>query len=246
MISKEIISFDADVICLQEVDKRDLEFFKSILQSHSFSYVKKPHSSDGTCILIRNTFELINVHDIIHTNPEQDNAKENLVSLVVEAKNKENNVHVIVASTHLKADNFNAPCTEKRMRQVKQIIEVMEQKKENYHRNPNNKKENLVLLVCGDFNDNKNSKVTQEFLQNKDFNLKSAFHDIEFTIFQSYGHTENSDYVTKNTIDYVMHSENLTVVNKISSPKEEMLRKDGLLSENFPSDHLSLFCTLSL
>jgi len=73
-------------------------------------------------------------------------------------------------------------------------------------------------------------------------NLTSVFHEEPFTLFQTYG---DNLFTIKNTFDYVFHSENLWLVQKIGPPLKEKLRDDGLLSQEFPSDHLSLYCTLS-
>jgi len=65
--------------------------------------------------MVRDSFEIINVHPVEHTNPEKENAKENLVSIVIEAKHKTEKNHLIIASTHLKADDFAASCGDRRL-----------------------------------------------------------------------------------------------------------------------------------
>jgi len=239
LLSQEIKSYNADVICLEEVDKTDLQFFKSLYSEneYSFSYAKKPHSKDGICILIKRPFELMEEEMIEHTNENKE--KQNLVSQVVVAKQKKGDLEIclIVASCHLKAANF----PQVRLNQAKQIIEVIEKKKQKYME-LGYKKENMIVLVCGDFNDCHESESTQEFLQHKDLNLKSAFEDVEYTLFQKYG---NREFTIKGVFDYVLHSDNLILTKKIGPP-ETQISEDGLLSLEFPSDHLSLFCELSL
>ena len=50
LIAQEIKSFDADFVCLQEVDQRDLDFFVKDCtgEDYGFSFVKKNQSYDGS------------------------------------------------------------------------------------------------------------------------------------------------------------------------------------------------------
>jgi len=240
LISKEIKSYEADIICLEEVDKTDLKFFNSLYpETYSFSHAKKPHSRDGTCIMIKKSFEIIEEAIIEHTNEEGQ--KDNLISQIVVAKHfdKEIQVCLIVVTCHLKADTWTASCEHVRLRQAKQIIEAIEKKKQLCLELLGQKKENIFVIVCGDFNDNPGAKPTEEFLSHKELSLKSAYHDAEYTLFQMYGYNE---YTLKSVVDYVMYSDNLVLTKKLSPPEEGKIGKDGLLDKEFPSDHLPLFC----
>jgi len=241
LISQEIKSYNADVICLEEVDKNDLEFFKSLYsrEEYSFSYIKKPHSKDGICIMIRKPFEVFDEEMIIHTK-EETKEKQNLVSQVVVAKQKKDDLEVclIVTACHLKAANF--PLV--RLHQARQLIEVIENKKQKCM-DLGYAKENIFIVVCGDFNTNPESEPVQEFLQHKDFNLKSVFDDFEYTLFQTYG---DNVWTSKEVVDFVMHSDSLNVTKRSGPQDSSKVGEKGLLSSEFPSDHLSLFCELSL
>jgi len=39
-----------------------------------------------------------------------------------------------------------------------------------------------------------------------------------------------------------MHSENLLLLKRVEDPTEKSVGKIGLVSERYPSDHLSLYC----
>jgi len=246
-IQQEIKSFNADIICLQEVDVRDLEFFKSLYseQEYSFSWIKKPHSKDGICIMIRKEkFEVVDTELIIHTKEDRIQ-QENLVSQVVVAKHTNQNcqAYVIVASCHFKAATLANPCTDTRVRQASQIMEVMENKRQKCLNQLGAKEENVISLVCGDFNDSPNSAPVHEFLKNKEIGFKGAFDTEPYTLFQKYG---SRDYIIKSVLDHVLYSKNLVLTKKISPPEEELVEEKGLVCENFPSDHLSLFAEFSL
>jgi len=245
LISREIKSYNADVICLEEVDKKDSKFFRSLYseEEYSFSFVKKPQSSDGTCIMIKKSFEVIEAQVVEHTNEESK--KDNLVSQIVVAKhsNKELETYLIAAACHLKADAWTAPCGDIRLRQARQLIEAIEKQREKCLSLTENKEKNIIILVCGDFNDNPENAPTQEFLKNPKITLKSAFIDEPYTLNQMYGYNE---YWLKSVVDYVLYSDNLILTKKIGPPPEGKVGKDGLLSEDFPSDHLSLYCEFAL
>jgi len=241
LIAQEIKSYNADVICLEEVDKNDLEFFKSLYsrEEYSFSYIKKPHTKDGICIMIRKPFEVFDEEMIIHTK-EETNEKQNLVSQVVVAKQKKDDLEVclIVTACHLKAADF--PLV--RLHQSRQLIEVIQQKKQKCM-DLGYAQENIFVVVCGDFNANPQSECAQIFLQHKDLNLKSVFDDLEYTLFQTYG--ENA-WTSKDVVDFVMHSDSLVVTKKNGPPDSSKVGEKGLFGAEFPSDHLTLFCELSL
>jgi len=244
LISQEIKSYQADVICLEEVDKTDLKFFRGLYpeEEYSFSYAKKPHSRDGTCIMIKKTFEVIEEEIIEHTNEE--NQKDNLISQLVVAKHFDKGLQVclIVATCHLKADTWTSSCSHTRLRQAKQIVEAIEKKQKKCLEILGQKKENIFVIVCGDFNDHPGTKPTEEFLKRRELGLKSAYHDTEYTLFQMYGFNE---YTLKSVVDYVMYSDNLILTKKMNPTEPDRIGPDGLLAKEYPSDHLSLFCELA-
>jgi len=241
-LSEEISRFSPDVICLQEVDKKDTAFFKSIFPEgeYSFSFIKKPSSGDGSCIMIKKTYEVLETELIEHIDPDKGK-KANLVSLVVVAKyvSKDLDFYLIVATTHFKAD-WQTSFSHIRVSQAKEILQVIEKKREKCLELLGENKNNLAVLVCGDFNDVPTSPAAQEFLSHKELALKNPFADVPFTLFQTYG-----TYLVKLPVDFILHTENLKVTKKITHPDDEKLRKDGLLSLEYPSDHLSLYCELA-
>lgn len=242
LLSEEITRFNPDVICLQEVDKKDTDFFSSIFKEgeYSFSYIKKPAVQDGNCIMIKKTFEVLETEIIEHIDPDKG-TKGGLVSQVVVAKyaRKDLPFYMIVATSHFKAD-WQTSFSRIRLSQAKDILQVVEKKKEKCLELLGDNKSNLAVIVCGDFNEVPTGDAAQEFLNHKELALKNPFTDVPFTLYQTFG-----DYLAKQSIDYLLHTENLKVTKKISHPEQEKLRKDGLLSLEYPSDHLSLYCELA-
>mmetsp|Transcript_61652 Transcript_61652/g.71735 ORF Transcript_61652/g.71735 Transcript_61652/m.71735 type:complete len:307 (-) Transcript_61652:129-1049(-) len=243
LLSEEIVRFSPDIICLQEVDKTDTGFYSSIFPEgeYSFNYVKKAASADGSCILLRKkAFEVVETEIIEHIDPDKGK-KGSLVSLVVVAKyiEKELPFYVITATTHFKADWITS-FSHIRVSQAKEILQVIEKKRDKCVDLLGENKGNLAVIVCGDFNDVPSSLATQEFLNHKELALKNPFSDVPFTLYQKFG-----DNLAKSTYDYILHTDNLKVMKTISPPNPEKLRDDGLLSREYPSDHLSLYCELA-
>src|SRR5688572_6742310 len=52
LIAEEIKTLNADLVCLEEVDETDLDFYKEVCneETYSFRYAKKHFSKDGNCI----------------------------------------------------------------------------------------------------------------------------------------------------------------------------------------------------
>lgn len=247
LIAQEIKNYNADVICLEEVDVRDLEFFKSLYpeDQYSFSYIKKPHSKDGICVMLRKEkFQVIDTDLITHLK-EDGVQKENLVSQVVLAKYDNGGIdaYLILAACHLKADSPSADFTGTRLRQVRQIMDAVEKKRNHCLKELGANENNSITLVCGDFNEGPKEPAAQEFLKYKEIGLKSAFEDEPYTLFQTYG---SSNYLIKSTVDHILYSKNLQLTKKIGAPAEGVVGENGLISKNFPSDHLSLFAEFSL
>ena len=245
LISQEIKKASADIICLEEVDDRDLEFFKSIYkeEEYSLSFAKKPQARDGIIIMMKKPmFEVIEIETIVHTK-EDATKKENLASHLVVAKHKSQDfeAYFIVAACHFKCGRSDEAIAT-RVRQASQIMEAIEKRRQNFIDSVGVSKDNIVTIVCGDLNDAPEQPSVAEFLKNKDTGFKGASFDDPFTLCQKYG---PRDYVLKVVVDHIFYSKNTILTKKLSPAVEGAIGEQGLLGDTYPSDHLSLFAEFS-
>jgi mRNA deadenylase, exonuclease subunit and related nucleases len=107
MISQEIRSFDADLVCLEEIDTTDIDFFKSLFntQKYHFLYEKKVYSNDAVVLAVNKKFEVIETERVVHLKSDDPNDFDNQVSLVAVLKYSEKNFnyYAIVSVVHVKA-----------------------------------------------------------------------------------------------------------------------------------------------
>jgi len=195
-------------------------------------------------MLRKGKFEVMDTELIVHTK-EDGIQKENLVSQVVVAKHQNQNfqAYVVVGACHFKAATSANRCIETRVRQASQMMEVIEKKRQNLQNEFGATQDNIITLVCGDFNDSPGTLCVDEFLKNKEIGFKGAFDSELYTVFQKYG---SRDYVIKFVVDHILYSKNLALTKKICPPADELVEETGLVSDKFPSDHLSLFAEFSL
>lgn len=234
LIEQEIKSYNADIICLEEVDKKDVAFFSSLYPNteYSFFFPKKPYSSDLTCILIRNSLQIIESKVIEHAS---NDGKKFKVSQMVVAKHP-SGVYLLIVACHLKADTYTS-FADVRLKQTQESTKELEECSAKY-----SKEGKVITVIGGDFNARPDSETVKEFLLNQTLNLKSVFHDEPYTMFQMVG---DNEYRVKTVIDHVLYSDNLHLTHKIEAPAEGSVGEDGLLSPGFPSDHLSLYCSFT-
>ncbi|XP_061440950.1 nocturnin isoform X2 [Rhineura floridana] len=242
LILEEILAYQPDIMCLQEVDHY-FDTFQPLLSrlGYQCTFFPKPWSPcldvecnngpDGCALFfLKDRFTLINSTNIRLTAMK---LKTNQVAIAQTLKCHETGKLFCIAVTHLKARNgwerFRSAQGSDLLENLKRITQEAE----------------IPLIVCGDFNAEPTEEVYEEF-SNSSLNLNSAY-----KLLSTDGLSEPS-YTTwkirpsgecKHTLDYIWYSQHALKANAaLSLLTEEQIGPNRLPSFNYPSDHLSLVC----
>ncbi|XP_062991799.1 nocturnin isoform X2 [Elgaria multicarinata webbii] len=242
LILEEILAYQPDIMCLQEVDHY-FDTFKPLLSrlGYQCTFFPKPWSPcldvecnngpDGCALFfLKDRFSLINSTNIRLTAMK---LKTNQVAIAQILKCNETGKLFCVAVTHLKARNgwerFRSAQGADLLENLKQITREAE----------------IPLIVCGDFNAEPMEEVYKEF-SNSSLNLNSAYKML------STDRQSEPPYTTwkirpsgecRHTLDYIWYSQHAWKVNAaLGLLTEEQIGPNRLPSYNYPSDHLSLVC----
>ena len=105
--------------------------------------------------------------------------------------------------------------------------------------------EDKSVLVCGDFNAEPTEPVCKLMKENQHLSMRNAYvtatgSNPEFTTWKI-----RPDKEVKHTIDYVWHTQNLSVTGCLKVPENDCVTDGRLPCLQYPSDHISLmfdFC----
>lgn len=223
LLSKELLAFNADIICMEEVDQ--VIFYEEILKNQGYSLIKGQKfggTQDWGVLAYKNSkFQLLD-YKIQNYNEKNEKHSQFFIHAALKISfDKE----LWVFMTHLKAKDFE----ETRKIQTKELFENITMK---YEIVKPEERKNIGIMVCGDFNAEPHYECMKELLNFFD----SAYKDAEFTTFKF------RDKLYARVIDYMLYSkESLKIIGKLEIPKKEDMDGKGLPNEDFPSDHLSLF-----
>ncbi|CAH1777213.1 unnamed protein product [Owenia fusiformis] len=248
-IVEEILQYDPDVICMQEVDH--FGYLENILQSVGFTgtfypkpdspalYVENSNGPDGCAIFYRTEkFELVETcTKILMTNDE--NMTTNQVCVLNKLQHKGNSSDAFwVATTHLKAKSGWNDLRESQGRYLlKYLKEIVGQS---------------PLIVCGDLNAPPTEKVYEAF-SSSDLELQSAYkvanggkQEPLYTTWKIRGGKGDTLEESCRTIDYVWFNNKCQLNAVLNFPSGEEIGVERLPSFKYPSDHLSLVCDFSI
>ncbi|XP_020714552.1 nocturnin isoform X2 [Ceratitis capitata] len=175
LIVQEILQFNPDIICLQEVDH--FKFLQTILGTQNYDgiffpkpdspclYIEENNGPDGCAIFYkRDKFELKNFDTrILEVWRVQSNQVAIVVNLAVKSSGKE----FCVCTTHLKA-RHGSLLSKLRNEQGRDLLQFVKQFAGD-----------LPVLICGDFNAEPTEPVYATVLGGKLMNLSSAYADIK-------------------------------------------------------------------
>ncbi|XP_018898393.2 nocturnin isoform X2 [Bemisia tabaci] len=239
---QEIVSYNPDVVCLQEVDH--FEFLKKALKTQGYQgtffpkpdspcvYIKDNNGPDGCAIFFReDKFKLIDTQTRIL---EVWRVQSNQVAILVTLEDRRSGKRVCIATTHLKARN-GALLSTLRNEQGKDLLEFVDANARG-----------APVILCGDFNAEPTEPIYATVMNHESLALGSAY---------STKHNQEPSYTTWkireegevcHTIDYVFYSKDrLNVEAVLKFPTGEEIGQDRVPSLKYPSDHFSLVCDFS-
>uniref|UniRef100_T1J2V4 Nocturnin n=1 Tax=Strigamia maritima TaxID=126957 RepID=T1J2V4_STRMM len=242
---QELVKYEADIFCLQEVDH--FMFFQTTLGAIGYKgiffpkpdspclYVPRNNGADGCAIFYNSRiFDVVRVETRVL---EVWSVQSNQVAILVILRVRSTGQSFCVVTTHLKARQGSILST-LRNEQGKDLLQFVRV----------NCSQDMPIFVCGDFNAEPNEPVYSAMTNcGKDFvGFKSAYKTM-------YG--EEPDYTTWkireegeicHTIDYIFFS------SQHCSPESVLLLPSGddigvgrIPSLEYPSDHFSLICDFS-
>ncbi|XP_036597082.1 nocturnin-like [Trichosurus vulpecula] len=244
LILEEILAYQPDILCLQEVDSY-FNTFQPLLSRLGYqgTFFPKPWSlcldvehnkgPDGCALFfLQNRFELVNSTNITLT---AMTLKTNQEAIAETLECKKTGRLFGIAVTHLKARTGWEQFHSAQGCDLPQNLQ-------------NTTQGAKIPLVCGDFNAEPTEEVYKHFASSS-LNLTSAY-----KLLSANGQSE-PPYTTwkiqtsgecRHTLDYIWSSKHaLNVQSALGLLTEEQIGPNQLPSFNYPSDHLCLVCDFS-
>uniref|UniRef100_A0A1A9WEA5 Nocturnin n=1 Tax=Glossina brevipalpis TaxID=37001 RepID=A0A1A9WEA5_9MUSC len=265
LIVEEILKYQPDVICLQEVDH--FKFLQTIFDTQNYEgvffpkpdspclYIEDNNGPDGCAIFFNRHKHILrnfttHILEVWHV---QSNQVAIAVNLIIKATGRE----FSVCTTHLKA-RHGSLLSRLRNEQGRDLLHFI--KKFAGDR---------PIILCGDFNAEPNETVYSTILKCDFLNLSSAYADLrkemkknsKNDLFECDDNVQQSikneppyttwkirkDSEICHTIDYIFYSKNhLKVTNCLEFPSDNEIGKNRIPSLQYPSDHFSLVCDFEI
>eukprot|EP00210_Caulerpa_lentillifera_P002961 g2827.t1 len=249
LILSEIQEADADVICLQEVNKYD-DFFRPALEKAGYQsyYLPKLNSPatkygaprDGCAVFYKSSRFQLKQEPLGKAYISRDGSLMNQGFIILSLVDSTQNREFILATTHLKAKN-GIEEEETRIHQVNQLLnELNELRSESYTNGST-----IPVIVCGDFNAEPNAESVHIMRKNYPFNFVNLWD------FKTNTPDEKSVITTfkwrdcglaKRVIDYVWFTtcDELELIERWSMLSDEQIGENGLPAQKYGSDHVAL------
>ena len=248
--------YDPDLLCLEEVDHYDLADRHLAQLGYRSAYLPKPDSPclyqdgnlgpDGCAVFWRESlFRLKSREDLVLRNDadEETNQVALLVWLEGVRGSSMEGKTLLLAATHLKA---KAQCGDIRFQQGKFLERELLKRTADGAGSTGS----VSLIVCGDFNDDPDSKVI-DVMKSSKLARSSAYtrmspsgqEEPPYTTWKvRSGKGPGAGQVQQcHTIDYVFYTPaNTRCLQLLQFPTEDELKPGFLPSFAYPSDHLSL------
>ncbi|XP_063046465.1 nocturnin isoform X2 [Engraulis encrasicolus] len=263
LILEEILTYQPDILCLQEVDHY-FDTFQPVLASLGYrgTFCPKPWSPcldvennngpDGCALFFRrDRFRLLATS---HLRLSAMMLKTNQVAVVCTLRCRHTGRRFCVAVTHLKArsgwESLRSAQGSSLLQSLRAItMEGIPEEDAVAGVAEGEEGAGVPLIVCGDFNAEPWEDVYQRFASSP-LGLDSAYKGLSAD-----GRTEpaytswkirRSSGESRHTLDYIWYSSRRFHVDAVLElPSEEQIGPDRLPSYHYPSDHLSLVCDFS-
>ncbi|XP_077559961.1 NADP/NADPH phosphatase nocturnin isoform X3 [Haemaphysalis longicornis] len=247
-ILEEILSYQPDLVCLQEVDH--YKFLSASLGSVGFDgtffpkpdspccYVRGNNGPDGCAIFYdRTKFELVRCEKRVL---EVFTCQSNQVTLLCVFRRKLDDAQLCLVTTHLKARQGGL-LSSLRNEQGKDLLDFVRA-----HRGQ------MPTIIAGDFNAEPSEPVYRTLLAQRDLQLESSYAVKPGTNIRE----QEPPYTTwkirregevRHTIDYIFFSKpDLKLEARLDFPTEDQIGPGRVPSLAYASDHFSLVSDLSL
>lgn len=217
---KTLSSQNPDIICTQELSLAQYKDFKQALGNYTGYDEKLGNYHPLNCIWVKNSaFTIIQQSNLNLPNGEKKHKRIKRYLNVIKLKHIKSKQELVIANTHLNYD-----CSKLALEQTIMINKFL-----------NDNFPNTWIILCGDFNHERNSTIIQEFFNNNFQDTYEAFHN------HSYNgptfHSFDSNFIRQAKIDWILTNKNKIEDAKIiSSPK----------AEEYGSDHFFISATFSL
>ncbi|XP_046354073.1 nocturnin-like isoform X1 [Haliotis rufescens] len=246
-ILEELLTYNASVLCLQEVDR--FSFLEEKLKSVGYKgvFFPKPYSPcldcdisygpDGCAVFWKtDELDLLDQENVVLQNLMGHAT--NQVSIICKFQTKKGGKQFYVAVTHLKAKNGFSDVRYEQGHFLNATLESMTG--------------NHPVIVCGDFNAEQTEKVYEVFKTSK-VGLVSSYaqlsgdgSEIPFTTWKVRGGITGKKELSR-TIDYVWFTPSkIGLKSVLMMPTVHEIGENRLPSHTYPSDHLSLVCDFVL
>lgn len=265
LILEEILTYQPDILCLQEVDHY-FDTFQPVLASLGYhsSFCPKPWSPcldvennngpDGCALFFRrDRFEPLATN---HLRLSAMMLKTNQVAVVCTLRCHETGRRFCVAVTHLKARSgweslrsAQGSSLLQSLRTITMGTTLPRDTIKGVTGGEEGEEGGVPLIVCGDFNAEPWEDVYQRFASSP-LGLDSAYKCLSADGRSEPPYTSwkirRSSGESRHTLDYIWYSRQSFHVDAVLElPSEEQIGPDRLPSYHYPSDHLSLVCDLS-
>lgn len=223
-ISKTLQEYQPSIICMQEVEKKQYEFYKNYLRGYNsvFAYRDNTNSSECLPIFFRTdmfTLEHSETFWLSDTPEEMSNTWNQYyyrICTIAVLKENKTGENFVIANTHLDYKNLTV--------QLKSI-DLIKHKITSF---------NLPAVLMGDLNCRPESKVIEQLKQNY-VDVDSGFDDELKGTFNNFN-IDNSNYAK---IDYMFSTK-----NDFNVLEYQII--DKMFNGNFASDHFPIYAKMEL
>lgn len=227
LITSTLLEMNADIVCLQEVDKFDE--LNVVMKQHGYEGIFRPkqiakeelkdgQDVDGCCIFFKMSKYILYEHRIFFYKSQSQ------IALFATFGNKMTGKSFIIVTTHLKS---KPGYEDIRLAEVEQLLHD----KWIGHNNIN------TSFIVGDFNDVPYSPCHSKVVQ--------LYNDAYFGVDQHFTTCKTRETTIKRTIDYIFYKKSKAkLIAILKAPTD--VPKYGYPNEKMPSDHIPLMATFQL